>query len=330
MYPLLPWKWLFFAFGLAMAVAIYADDVGRLVGWEITDRILVRSLPAILMGIPVGFFGPTGYLAPWRVTWRLIPKLNSWFPDLNGIWLGTTGSNWPTIKKMLEAAQAQDAIEQIELHSTAEQRDAMAVQITASLFTLKIAAGLSSTDGQSYSIAAKPRRDQHSGHLHLSYVYEQTTPDHAITDEERHMGAADLVIDPDDLETAEGVLDSKELENWAEHSRSVEPSPGLSSQRKRQVTPQICCRREATLRRRLAKASRAFRYRAGAGLHRGRCQLSRCCKVKLWCGRWDSNPHGHKAQQILSLVCLPFHHARIWRCSSIFSFGPISGFKTVS
>ena len=29
-----------------------------------------------------------------------------------------------------------------------------------------------------------------------------------------------------------------------------------------------------------------------------------------WCGRWDSNPHGHKAQQILSLVCLPFHHAR--------------------
>ena len=65
--------------------------------------------------------------------------------------------------------------------------------------------GLSSTDGQSYSIAAKPRRDQHSGHLHLSYVFEQTTPDHAITDEERHMGAANLVIDPDDLETAEGV-----------------------------------------------------------------------------------------------------------------------------
>lgn len=79
----------------------------------------------------------------------------------------------------------------------------MAVQITASLFSLKIAAGLSSTDGESYSIAAKPRKDQHSGRIHLSYVYEQRTPDHAITDEERHMGAADLIIDPDDLDQAE-------------------------------------------------------------------------------------------------------------------------------
>lgn len=176
-----------------------------MVGLEITDRSLVRYLPLVLLGLLASIFGPTGYWAPWRIAWRLIPRLNGWFPDLNGVWIGTTGSNWPTIKKMLEAAQAQSAIEQIELHSTAEQRDAIAVQITASLFTLKIAAGLSSTDGQSYSIAAKPRRDQHSGRLHLSYVYEQTTPDHAITDEERHMGAANLVFDADDLEVAEGV-----------------------------------------------------------------------------------------------------------------------------
>ena len=34
-------------------------------------------------------------------------------------------------------------------------------------------------------------------------------------------------------------------------------------------------------------------------------------EIKMyWCGRGDLNPHGHKAQQILSLVCLPFHHAR--------------------
>ncbi len=31
-----------------------------------------------------------------------------------------------------------------------------------------------------------------------------------------------------------------------------------------------------------------------------------------WCGRWDSNPHGDKPQQILS-VCLPFQHARTKR-----------------
>lgn len=44
-------------------------------------------------------------------------------------------------------------------------------------------------------------------------------------------------------------------------------------------------------------------------------------------GLEPTRPYG---LQILSLVCLPFHHARIWRCSSIFSFGPLSGLKTVS
>ena len=205
MYPLLPWKWIVTGLGLVVAIAIYADDVARLLGHPVSDRSLVRYLPPLLIGAVAGFFGPTGKWAPWRIVWRCVPALNSWFPDLNGVWLGTTGSNWPTIKKMLEAAQANHFIEQGELHSTPEQRDAMAVQITASLFTLKIAAGLSSTDGQSYSIAAKPRKDQHSGRIHLSYVYEQTTPDHAITDEERHMGAADLIIDPDALDQAEGV-----------------------------------------------------------------------------------------------------------------------------
>lgn len=205
MYPLIAWKWLVTALGLVVAITVYIDDVARLFGFQLSDQSLVRYSSPVLIGILAGVFGPTGRWAPWRFVWRWVPALNSWFPDLNGVWLGTTGSNWPTIKKMLEAAQANHFIEQVELYSTPEQRDALAVQITASLFTLKIAAGLSSTDGQSYSIAAKPRRDQHSGCIHLSYVYEQTTPDHALTDEERHMGAADLIIDPDDLDQAEGV-----------------------------------------------------------------------------------------------------------------------------
>lgn len=205
MYPLLPWKWLVTALGLVVFISIYADDVAILLGHPVSDRSLVRYLPPVLIGALAAFFGPTGKWAPWRIVWKWVPALNNWFPDLNGVWLGTTGSNWPTIKKMLEAAQADHFIDQIELHSTPEQRDAMAVQITASLFSLKVAAGLSSTDGESYSIAAKPRRDQHSDRIHLSYVYEQRTPDHAITDEERHMGAADLVIDFDNLDQAEGV-----------------------------------------------------------------------------------------------------------------------------
>lgn len=111
---------------------------------------------------------------------------------------GLPGSGWI-------ASTRDSAIDQDELHSTQEQVDAMAVQVTASLFRFKVEAGLSSTDGRSHSITAKPHRDQHSGRLHLTYVYEQTSPNPAITDEERHMGAADLTIDPDNLDVAEGV-----------------------------------------------------------------------------------------------------------------------------
>ena len=71
-------------------------------------------------------------------------------------------------------------------------------QITISQFTLTLAAGPGSADGQPRSIAAKPRRGPHSGHLRLSFVYKQSNPDHAITDEERHVGVANLIVDPDE------------------------------------------------------------------------------------------------------------------------------------
>lgn len=212
MYSLLPWRWIGSAVALVVAVSLYADDIGLLLGFTVTDQHLIRYLPPVLLGFLAGFFGPTGYWAPWRIVWRWIPALNRWLPDLNGVWLGTTGSNWPTIKKMLDGAQAYSVIDKDELHSTQEQVDAMAVQVTASLFRLKVEAGLSSTDGRSHSITAKPRRDQHSGRLHLTYVYEQTSPNPAITDEERHMGAADLTIDPDNLDVAEGVYWTRR--NW--------------------------------------------------------------------------------------------------------------------
>lgn len=205
MYPLLPWKWLGSVLALVVLLAVYLDDLAALAGFELTDRSVTRYLPLALLAALSGFFGPTGYWAPWRVTWRFFPFLNGWLPDLNGVWLGTTASNWPTIKKMFEAAQADRGIEQIEFHPIPEQRDAVAVQVTASLFSLKVDAALSSTGGNSCSISAKPRRDQHTGRLHLSYVYEQVTPEHMVTDEEKHMGAADLIIDPENLDQAEGV-----------------------------------------------------------------------------------------------------------------------------
>lgn len=205
MYPLLPWKWIGGGLTLVTMLAVYADDVQRLTGMPIPDRLVVRYLPLCVLLLLGGFFGPTGYWAPWRILWCLIPKLNDWFPDLNGVWVGSTSSNWPTIKRLVEAAQSDDRTTEQELHDLPEQRDAMAVRITNSLFKLQVQAGLSSTNGVSFSITAKPWRDQQTGRIHLSYVYRQQTPNHAMTDEEAHLGSADLELVAEDYRRAEGT-----------------------------------------------------------------------------------------------------------------------------
>ena len=186
-------------------LAVYADDFQRITGVPMPDRLVVRYLPLGVLMVLGGFFAPTGYWAPWRILWRVVPKLNNWFPDLNGVWVGSTSSNWPTIKRLVEAAQSDDRATEQELHDLPGQRDAMAVKFTNSLFKLQICAGLSSTNGKSYSITAKPWRHQHTGRIHLSYVYKQQTPNHAITDEEAHLGAADLELASDHYRRAEGT-----------------------------------------------------------------------------------------------------------------------------
>lgn len=213
MYALLPWKWLTALLAAAIACAVYIDDLFRWFSVEITDNVIIRLLPMILLTLFGGFFGPTSYWAPWRVVWRLFPAFNRWFPDLNGVWVGSTRSNWPTIKKLVETAQSHDRLTEQELHDTQDQRDAMAIQITNSLFTLCIHASLSSSTGESHSIAAKPWRHQHTKRIHLSYVYQQQTPDPAVTDEESHLGAADLALTTDNHSRVEGVYWTKR--SWA-------------------------------------------------------------------------------------------------------------------
>lgn len=205
MYALLPWKWIGGGLTLVTILAVYADDVQRLTGFSIPDHIVVRYLPLVVLLFLGGFFGPTGYYAPWRILWRLIPILNDWFPDLNGVWVGSTNSNWPTIKKLVEAAQSNDQTSEQELHDLPDQQDAMAVRIINSLFTLKIQAGLSSTNAISFSLTAKPWRDQHTGRIHLSYVYRQQTPNHTNTDEETHLGSADLELTAESYSRATGT-----------------------------------------------------------------------------------------------------------------------------
>ena len=205
MYPLLPWKWLGSLLTAVVGSTVYADKLAHWVGVENPDGAVIRLLPLFILTLFAAVFAPTGHWAPWRIAWRLFPSLNKFFPDLNGVWVGSTSSNWPTINKLIEAAQSPSSITESELHSAAEQQDALAIQITNSLFNLKISASLSSTGGESHSITAKPWRHQHTERVHISYVYRQHTPNHAITDEEEHLGAADLVLAQERRPAAEGT-----------------------------------------------------------------------------------------------------------------------------
>lgn len=206
MYALLPWRTLGTAMMIVAGLAVYADNFGALVGVMVSDAVVIRYLPVAVLAVLGIVFGLTAYWAPWRLLWRMIPVLNrTVFPDLNGVWVGTTASNWPTIEKMRNAATTERAIDLAELYETAERHDAIAVEITASLYSMRLATGLSSKDATSYSITARPWKCQHTPRIHLAYVYEQETKDPSATDEERHMGAADLVYDPHSPNDLEGV-----------------------------------------------------------------------------------------------------------------------------
>ena len=206
MYPLIPWKWLTGILTLVVAASVYANEVGALVGIPVQDRCVVRYLPPLLLSFIGAFFGPTAWWAPWRLLWRLLPILNKHaFPDINGIWIGSTKSNWSKIERMAEASQSKHAVSRAEIEALPLREDALAVEITASLFALKIRAALSSTDGQSFSLSAKPRKDALSGKVHITYVYSQEVPTPALFDQDNHMGAADVAIDLDDIQKAEGV-----------------------------------------------------------------------------------------------------------------------------
>lgn len=76
MYPLLPWKWLGGGLAAVVMIAVSADNLARLMGTTVSDQSIVRYVPLAVVTILGGFFGPTGYWAPWRVVWRLCPALN--------------------------------------------------------------------------------------------------------------------------------------------------------------------------------------------------------------------------------------------------------------
>lgn len=142
--------------------------------------------------------GSSSRFAPWRLLWKLFPAFNRlFFPDLNGKWEGTTSSNWPVVKSMLDAATGTGGIDPATLENIPLQDDAITVTIKASLFYFRLTAKLSNTDGTSHSRTALVAKDPHHGGFQLQYLFSQDTPAAGLTDDAAHFGAvtADLDLD---------------------------------------------------------------------------------------------------------------------------------------
>jgi hypothetical protein len=173
--------------------------------------VLVTGIPADLMSavrsigasvtifsvLVVVVFGPTDRRwALWRLIWKVLPFLNrKAFPDLNGVWKGSTSSNWPTISTMLETAKGTGGLEPASLATVPLKSDGITMTITASLFSLRITAELEATGGKSHSLTERVSEDKRRGELELYYVYRQETPEPELTDDDSHLGAACLTID---------------------------------------------------------------------------------------------------------------------------------------
>lgn len=209
MYPLLPWKILSVPLVLLTACAVYFDEVLQAIGCDVSEQTIVRYLPPLAMGFVSLMFGLTCYHAPWRFVWRVVPWLNKIFPDLNGVWVGATSSNWPKIKKLIDCSHSAETITEQDLFNLPEQSNTIAMQIKSSLFRVSVEAILTSTKGEAYSITAKPWRHQHTKDIHLSYVYRQENSSHSHTDEESHLGAADLILRADKYNEANGIYWTK-------------------------------------------------------------------------------------------------------------------------
>lgn len=180
----------FAAFGVVLLI------VFALAGCELPAVFVwARNTALVLILVMVGIFGSSFYNAPWRMLWRRFPVLNQWiFPDLNGLWLGETCSNWSKIDAMRKAAATDETISDTELEAIALQSGAIAFQIKAHWFGIRIKTKTEAVNGNAVANDITPSRGIRGRDFELAYIYDQNTPQPVATDEGNHVGAATLEV----------------------------------------------------------------------------------------------------------------------------------------
>lgn len=160
---------------------------------DISKVDVVRFFAMLIYFCFTLWIGGSSYYSGWRMIWRKFPALNKHvFPDINGIWVGASESNWPIIECVNHAALSGEKISAEKLSQIQLKSDKMVLEIKASLFCVKVKGKLSSTDGDSVSLSSSMLRKHDAETINLVYLYEQVIPKPKNSDQDAHRGAADL------------------------------------------------------------------------------------------------------------------------------------------
>lgn len=146
-------------------------------GWFRTLSATI-SITAVL----VTLLGTVG----WKLLWLLCPVFNDWVcPDLSGRWRVTIESNIDRIAQHHPSLAGKTITNRVQ--GTAE--------IKQNWFRIFISLKMDSQYSHSRTTCVHLLRDEQSGRVSLSYVYENDTPEPVDTDEQRHFGAARVRIE---------------------------------------------------------------------------------------------------------------------------------------
>lgn len=199
-------KWMWTS-GLVLfaTTVLSATDILPYFGLELPRLRLATSAASVAIVILIIFFAGRSHLAPWRILWHVIPKLNNWvFPDLNGVWVGKAQSNWSAIEKLREAASSSTIMKLDDLFDLDRIESPIVVQIRCTIFRIKIVSYQGNTQSKSRSLSTGIERNTEAETYLLSYTYRQENEITSATDSEEHIGASTLEIDYADLDSASG------------------------------------------------------------------------------------------------------------------------------
>lgn len=197
MYRILSKRMIFVAFGwLVVGLIALMNTVNQITAYEFK----ATAVPGVAwIALSLVIWNPI-----WRFVWRKVPRLNRWFPDLNGNWDVALESNWPRHQQLLEAAESPVRHFDIRHCPDDELAPLSKVQLKAVItqtwwvFEMRMfnPTGTSPIE-RSDTISVDPIGRMGQQQAGICYFYKQVNATDTVSDDTEFYGAARLFYDPD-------------------------------------------------------------------------------------------------------------------------------------